>query len=97
MSFTRTIEDFVCEHCGHRVAGNGYTNHCPECLFSKHVDVDPGDRQNPCQGLMEPIGVELDHGEYFIIHRCLRCGASKRNRRNDSDNFDLLVKLSGKI
>ena len=44
MSFTRKVEDFTCEHCGREVHGNGYTNHCPHCLHSKHVDVNPGDR-----------------------------------------------------
>ena len=23
---------------------NGYTNHCSQCLWSKHVDINPGDR-----------------------------------------------------
>lgn len=42
--FTKTVEDFICAHCGTHVRGNGYTNHCPECLWSKHVDNNPGDR-----------------------------------------------------
>jgi hypothetical protein len=40
--FQKTVEDFVCEHCGHPVAGNGYTNHCSQCLWSKHVDDNSG-------------------------------------------------------
>lgn len=39
-NFTRVIEDFICENCGTEVKGNGYTNHCPKCLWSKHVDKD---------------------------------------------------------
>jgi hypothetical protein len=58
--FKKTKEDFVCEHCGKPVVGNGYTNHCPECLWSKHVDVNPGDRAATCLGLMEPVGVTID-------------------------------------
>ncbi|HYC79501.1 MAG TPA: RNHCP domain-containing protein, partial [Candidatus Binatia bacterium] len=54
--FQRTPENFVCENCGTKVSGNGYTNHCPNCLYSKHVDNNPGDRLNKCHGLMEPIG-----------------------------------------
>ncbi|MFA6992594.1 MAG: RNHCP domain-containing protein, partial [Candidatus Gracilibacteria bacterium] len=38
--FSRTIEDFVCEKCGAKVKGDGYTNHCPKCLWSKHVDIN---------------------------------------------------------
>jgi Zn finger protein HypA/HybF involved in hydrogenase expression len=48
--FKRTIEDFTCEHCGEQVTGNGFTNHCPQCLWSKHVDIDPGDRLALCGG-----------------------------------------------
>jgi hypothetical protein len=50
-NFQRVIEDFECEHCGHLEEGNGYTNHCTSCLWSKHVDINPGDRAAECQGL----------------------------------------------
>ena len=53
--FQRTKEDFTCEKCNLVVNGSGYTNHCPRCLWSKHVDVNPGDRQATCQGFMEPV------------------------------------------
>ncbi|MBU3901416.1 RNHCP domain-containing protein, partial [Patescibacteria group bacterium] len=43
--FQRKIEDFVCGHCGPKIKGTGYTDHCPKCLWSQHVDVNPGDRQ----------------------------------------------------
>ena len=84
--FTRTIEDFVCERCGNFVPGEGFTNHCPVCLYSKHVDVNPGDRAAECAGLMEPIGVDQKRGEYVIVHRCRRCGAVKRNRIAAADS-----------
>ena len=38
MTFIRKTEDFICENCGAVVVGNGYTNHCPACLYSKHVE-----------------------------------------------------------
>ncbi|MEK7061411.1 MAG: RNHCP domain-containing protein, partial [Patescibacteria group bacterium] len=45
MSFVKKIEDFVCKVCGTKVKGTGYTNHCPNCLYSLHVDEEvPGDR-----------------------------------------------------
>ena len=50
--FIKVKEDFVCEHCGAEVKGDGYTNHCPKCLWSKHVDVHPGDRAAECGGMM---------------------------------------------
>ena len=59
MAFIRKIENFTCNNCGTFVVGDGYTNHCPNCLFSKHVDTSPGDRKSSCKGLMEPIGIEI--------------------------------------
>ncbi len=92
--FQRTEEDFRCEQCGLDVRGNGYTNHCPRCLWSKHVDVNPGDRQAKCQGLMEPIGVELKSGEYTILHRCNKCRIEKKNKAAKNDNFNAILQLS---
>lgn len=92
--FQRKIEDFQCGNCGHEVRGNGYTNHCPKCLYSKHVDINPGDRQNTCQGLMEPVGIEQIHGEFVIVHRCVDCKTIKRNKSVPEDNFQLIMELS---
>jgi len=41
--FTKIDENFICENCGKEVSKLGYTcrNHCPSCLHSKHVDVNP--------------------------------------------------------
>lgn len=91
--FQRRIEDFTCEHCGALVTGDGYTNHCPVCLWSKHVDVNPGDRAADCGGLMEPVGAEQKSGEIIIVHRCVECHHIKRNRTASADDFDLLVEL----
>jgi hypothetical protein len=92
--FTRTIEDFKCEHCGGEVSGNGYTNHCPECLWSKHVDINPGDRKASCKGLMKPIGIETVAGEHKIVHECVNCGFSKKNKTVKEDNFKEIIKIS---
>ena len=78
--FQRKIENFVCEHCGRTVTGNGYTNHCPDCLYSKHVDIAPGDRAAACGGLMRPVGSELKGGDYFVQHECTRCGFRRKNK-----------------
>ena len=58
------------------------------------MDINPGDRQGKCLGRMEPIGVELKGGKYTLVHKCTRCGFIKRNKVSESDNFDVLVKLS---
>ena len=92
--FNRQIEDFTCEHCGQKVHGNGYTNHCPNCLWSKHVDVNPGDRAADCGGLMEPVGVELKNGEYILLQKCKKCGHLRKNKVSPEDNFEEIIKLS---
>jgi hypothetical protein len=95
--FTRTIEDFVCEHCGREVSGNGYTNHCPQCLWSKHVDKHPGDRLEACGGMMEPIRGEKEKGDYMITHKCVRCGFTRRNTLEKADSFDAFIAVSKKV
>ncbi len=93
MSFIRRTEDFVCGHCGAEVVGDGYTNHCPRCLWSRHVDVDPGDRAAECLGLMRPIAVELVKDRFVITTRCETCGHTRRNRAGDGDNRDTLIAI----
>jgi len=92
--FQRTIEAFTCLHCGRDVAGTGYTNHCPDCLWARHVDVNPGDRLETCGGMMEPIRVELRRGAYVIVHRCERCGTERKNRTARDDDFETLVAIA---
>ena len=93
-NFRRTIENFRCGKCGREVEGNGYTNHCPECLWSKHVDVNPGDRAAECGGMMEPIDVVLEAGEYVLTHHCKKCGFTRRKKVEAEDNFDEVTKLT---
>lgn len=90
-TFTRTVEDFVCENCKHTMKGNGYTNHCSQCLFSKHVDVNPGDRANTCQGLMQPVAFD---GKKGILHQCILCKFERYNKLQPEDNFDKIIELS---
>jgi predicted RNA-binding Zn-ribbon protein involved in translation (DUF1610 family) len=91
--FRRKIEDFVCDNCGEKTKGNGYTDHCPKCLFSKHVDINPGDRECDCNGLMEPVGAEIKHGEYVILYQCQKCKFKHRVKADKNDNFELILKL----
>ena len=94
--FTRSIEDFVCERCGTSVKGDGYTNHCPKCLWSKHVDVNPGDRAHLCRGMMEPVRIEGASPAYRIVHRCVACGFERRNDVRANDDADAIVALARK-
>lgn len=94
MAFLRTVEDFVCEHCGATNRGDGYTNHCRHCLHSKHVDVDPGDRDESCHGLMVPIRVEMTSARTAVVHRCRRCAAERRCRVGARDDRDTLAAVA---
>lgn len=95
-SFQRTIEDFQCLHCGAKVAGDGYTNHCPHCLWSRHVDQHPGDRASDCLGLMPPMEVQRRGDSFRILHRCEQCGHEKWNRSAKKDDFEKLLQLARK-
>lgn len=85
-NFIRKKENFICEVCGTEVIGTGYTNHCSNCLR-------PGDRVSPCQGLMEPIGVEIKAGEDALIHCCQKCGKVSKNKTSENDNFEKILKV----
>ncbi|HBA36904.1 TPA: hypothetical protein DCZ15_03455 [Candidatus Falkowbacteria bacterium] len=91
--FQRRRENFICRNCGASVQGNGYTNHCPVCLWSRHVDINPGDRRAACRGMMEPIGAEIKAQKYIIIHRCRQCGHEKKNKVAENDNPAVLSSL----
>lgn len=91
--FHKKIEDFVCENCRYKVKGNGYTNHCPECFYSKHVDVNPGDRAANCGGIMKPISYGKEGREEYLIHQCLKCHTKKKNKLSPGDNYENLVEI----
>ena len=92
--FQKKKEDFVCENCGIENTGDGYTNHCHQCLHSKHVDINPGDRAEECCGIMKPIGLENKNDVFYIVHKCQKCGAIKRNKAQKGDDFNKLIELS---
>lgn len=92
--FQRRTENFTCAHCGLAVEGDGFTNHCPACLWSRHVDRQPGDRAADCSGLMRPIAVESGREGYVLTHRCERCGHEKRNRTAAADDFGAILALA---
>ena len=89
-------EAFVCQNCGHQVDKLNYTarDHCPICLFSKHVDIMPGDRENTCKGLLEPISIEKFKDTYKIIYKCKKCNQLHKNIMATDDNMDLIIELS---
>ncbi len=95
--FTKKKENFTCEHCGAKVEGNGYTNHCPRCLWSKHVDINPGDREDECGGMMKPVDIYLQKQDWIIIHECGLCRQRSKNKILPEDDFDEVVRLEKEI
>lgn len=91
--FKRKKEDFICENCSTRVMGDGYTNHCPHCLWSKHVDKNPGDRAETCSGDMKPCDVEQKGKDIVLTHKCQTCGFSKKNKLSKDDNFEKALEI----
>ena len=94
--FQKNIEDFVCNNCDFFVKGSGYTNHCPKCLWSKHVDINPGDRLEKCKGMMEPVYIEKGSEGYDIIHECQKCHKKQRNKAAKDDDFEVILGISKK-
>lgn len=95
--FVEIDESFICENCGKKVEPLGYScrNHCPYCLYSKHVDINPGDRAETCHGLLEPIGIETNQRKgYMIVYRCQKCGAIRKNVAARDDSMKQIIKLS---
>ena len=95
-NFTMRDEEFICENCGQLVNPLGYTarDHCPHCLYSKHVDIMPGDRQNTCKGLLKPIGIEKFKDTYKILYKCTSCKEPHKNIIAKDDNMELIIELS---
>jgi len=89
----------MCKHCQQVIAGQApgteHRNHCPRCLWSRHVDIRTGDRRSGCRGMMEPIAVWVRYdGEWAIVHRCNRCKALRVNRIAGDDNDVALISLA---
>ncbi|MDE1824957.1 MAG: RNHCP domain-containing protein [Candidatus Micrarchaeota archaeon] len=95
-NFIKVVEDFECEKCGQLVSGSGYTDHCPRCLWGKHVDIVPGDRASKCRGALVPIAALYEKGGYKVEYKCEKCGAEKKFKAAAGDDQDELFRLAGK-
>jgi len=95
---------FKCSHCKHWVVinefiGTANRNHCNMCLWSKHVDIEKGDRKEDCHGGMKPVGLTFKHegfgrqGELMLIHECAACERLSINRIAADDNEDRVLEV----
>lgn len=92
MAFKMINESFICENCGKTVEKHltwSARNHCPFCLYSKHLDDEfPGDRASNCHSLMKPIWIDNKKNKWWMIkHKCLKCGKEILNKVAVDDNF----------
>ena len=94
--FNMIDESFTCENCGKTIEPLVYSarDHCPYCLFSKHVDKLPGDRANECHGLLEPIKIEKFKNTYKIIYKCQKCHQTHKNIMANDDDMNIIIELS---
>lgn len=93
--FKMIDEEFICENCGNHVEPLLKTarDHCNKCLYSKHVDVFPGDRACECRGLLVPIAIEKFKDTYKIVYKCSKCGLIHKNIMAADDDFDEILKI----
>jgi Zn finger protein HypA/HybF involved in hydrogenase expression len=96
--FNELDEGFICDNCKKEVSPLGYSSrdHCPYCLYSKHVDINPGDRENTCKGLLKPIDIEKYKDTYKIIYQCEKCKEIHKNIIAKDDDYNEIIKLSSK-
>jgi DNA-directed RNA polymerase subunit RPC12/RpoP len=89
-------EGFICAVCGADVAPLGRTarDHCPRCLSSLHLDINPGDRAADCGGVLKPTGIRTGKKGIQILYRCQNCGETKANIAAEDDNYELICKIS---
>ena len=94
--FNMLDEEFLCENCGKLVNKLNYTarDHCPFCLYSKHLDINPGDRLNKCCGLLKPIDIEKYKNTYKLIYKCSKCNKIHKNIVAIDDDFNKIIELS---
>lgn len=100
--FQKNDSGFICDVCGFKVLplGKSSRDHCPRCLYSLHVDVNPGDRANTCRGRLRPISAAIDSKKGYVINYvCEKCGKTHRNRAAypadvQPDDIGLIIKLT---
>lgn len=98
-NFTKNDEGFICANCGKTVEPLKYTSrdHCPFCLCSLHIDINPGDRANDCQGLMVPVDLKYSQNKGYVLeYRCTRCNQKHNNKVAEDDDKNLIAKVANK-
>ena len=109
MNYPQSFGDFRCAHCQHIVSsahllsGVNNRNHCPYCLWSRHLDLyTAGDRLSACKAPMQPLVLTTKrsrnkygcgHGELMLVHLCTGCGNISINRIAADDDAGTLLEI----
>ncbi len=110
MRLLRLPGSFQCLHCHYHVsteplyAGVQNRNHCPYCLWSRHVDwKEAGDRLAVCRAEMQPVGLAVKlrrkkyalegGGELMLVHLCRECGKVSINRLAADDDPEKVLEI----
>lgn len=97
--FNKNDESFVCDNCGKNVKPLNVSSrdHCTNCLCSKHLDINPGDRKNTCMGLLVPIDIEYSANKgYVIVYKCEKCKQLHKNKTANDDKLETILKIMNK-
>lgn len=98
-TFSKNDNEFICSVCGKSVPELKTTSrdHCTRCLCSIHIDINPGDRQNSCLGVLIPTEIETNSKKGYIIkYKCNKCGKTHNNKAAVDDNFQTILKVMNK-
>lgn len=107
MNHLHTFGDFRCVRChnivssAHLLSGVNNRNHCPYCLWSRHLDLhSAGDRLSACKSPMQPVALTTKrnrnkyrsgHGEVMLVHQCAGCDSVSINRIAADDDAQTLL------
>lgn len=98
MAFIMKNESFACENCKEEISkhpSGSARNHCPNCLYSKHLDKEfPGDRASECLWLMKPVWKDHRTNKgWMVIHECQKCTKKIPNKLAEDDSVDVFWNL----
>lgn len=102
MWFKMINESFLCENCWENIEKHpewSARNHCPFCLYSKHLDKEfPWDRESTCLSIMKPVDIEYKKNKWNMIkHKCNKCWKEILNKISPDDNFIEFVERRNKM
>ncbi len=109
MNRPQSFGDFRCAHChnivssAHLLSGVNNRNHCPYCLWSRHLDLyAAGDRLSACKAPMQPVALTAKRsrnkynrgrGELMLVHVCTDCSQVSINRIAADDDAQTLLEV----